>query len=58
MFIFPFETMAKDIKKYICKEKKLPPPKQNTPKSPDITSIMRRNKSNDDFNKIQLPWIL
>ena len=56
MFIFPFETMVKDIKKYIFKQ--LPPPKQNTPKSPDIASIIRRNKSNDDFNKIQLPWIL
>ena len=56
MFIFPFETMVKDIKKYIFKQ--TPPPKQNTPKSPDIASIIRRNKSNDDFNKIQLPWIL
>ena len=54
MFIFPFETMVKDIKKYIFKEKQIYPP----PKSPDITSIMRRNKSNDDFNKIHLPWIL
>ena len=58
MFIFPFETMVKDIKKYIFKEKQIPPLKQNTPKSPDIASIMRRNKSNDDFNKIHLPWIL
>ena len=57
MFIFPFETMVKDIRKYIFKEKQIsqtPPP----PKSHDITSIMRRNKSNDDFNKIHLPCIL
>ena len=62
MFIFPFETMVKDIKKYIFKNKQAnqtpPPSKSNTPKSPDIASIIRRNKSNDDFNKIQLPWIL
>ena len=62
MFIFPFENMVKDIKKYICKGKQVnqtpPPSKSNTPKSPEITSIMKRNKSNDDFIKIQLPWIL
>ena len=55
MFIFSFETIVKDIKKYIFKEKKII---QTPPTSPDITSIMRRNKSNDDFNKIHLPWIL
>ena len=63
MFIYPFETMWKDITKYIRKkrnkinEKKYVSPQIKTYKSPNIKYI-QRNISTEQFMKFESPWIL
>jgi len=59
MIIYPFETMWKDITKYIREGniKKYTSPHIKTCKSPNIKYI-QRNISTEQFMKFESPWIL
>ena len=63
MIIYPFETMWKDITKYIRRKnikkykKKYASPQIKTYKSPNIKYI-QRNISTEQFMKFESPWIL
>ena len=52
-----FITLLKDIHKNISKPSLIPKDNNNS-LSPTTKERMRRNKSNDDFMKYQVPWIL
>ena len=63
MIIYPFETIWKDITKYIRRKnikkynKKYTSPQIKTYKSPNIKYI-QRNISTEQFMKFESPWIL